>query len=40
LRGQQLLLGRRGYTVLGGKSGAPRLIALGAWKWPALALPG
>ena len=40
LRGQQLLLGRRGYTVLGGKSGAPRLIALGAWKWPALAFAG
>ncbi|MBV8889706.1 MAG: iron ABC transporter permease [Alphaproteobacteria bacterium] len=37
LRGQQLLLGRRGYVVLGGKSGAPRLAALGAWRWPALA---
>ena len=37
LRGQQLLLGRRGYTVIGGKSSAPRLVRLGAWRWPALA---
>jgi iron(III) transport system permease protein len=37
LRGQQALLGRRGYTVIGGKSGAPRLVALGAWRWPAFA---
>jgi iron(III) transport system permease protein len=35
LRGQQLLLGRRGYTVIGGRSSAPRLVALGAWRWPA-----
>ncbi|MBV9859082.1 MAG: iron ABC transporter permease [Alphaproteobacteria bacterium] len=40
LRGQQLLLGRRGYTVLGGKSGAPRRLALGRWRWPALAFAG
>jgi iron(III) transport system permease protein len=37
LRGRQMLLGRRSYAVVGGKSGAPRLIALGAWRWPALA---
>src|SRR5437588_5570539 len=37
LRGQQLLLGRRGYTVIGGRSSAPRLVALGAWRWPAFA---
>jgi iron(III) transport system permease protein len=36
LRGQQLLLGRRGYTVIGGKSGAPRPVRLGFWRWPAL----
>jgi iron(III) transport system permease protein len=37
LRGRQMLLGRRSYAVVGGKSGAPRLITLGAWRWPALA---
>jgi iron(III) transport system permease protein len=36
LRGQQLLLGRRGYTVIGGRSSAPRKVPLGAWRWPAL----
>ena len=36
LRGQQLLLGRRGYTVIGGRSSAPRPVALGLWRWPAL----
>ncbi len=35
LRGQQLLLGRRGYTVIGGRSSAPRPVPLGAWRWPA-----
>ncbi len=35
LQGQKWLLGRRGYTVLGGKSGAPRRAALGPWKWLA-----
>jgi iron(III) transport system permease protein len=37
LRGRQMLLGRRSYAVVGGKSGAPRIITLGAWRWPALA---
>ena len=37
LRGQQLLLGRRGYTVIGGRSSAPMLVALGRWRWPAFA---
>ena len=37
LRGQQALLGRRGYTVIGGRSGAPRPVALGMWRWPAVA---
>jgi iron(III) transport system permease protein len=37
LQGQKFLLGRRGYSVLGGKYGAPRLIVLGRWRWGALA---
>jgi iron(III) transport system permease protein len=37
LRGQQRLLGRRGYTVIGGRSSAPRLIVLGGWRWPSFA---
>ena len=36
LRAQGWILGRRGYTVVGGKTGTPRRIALGAWKAPAL----
>ncbi|MEQ1937209.1 iron ABC transporter permease [Mesorhizobium sp. CN5-321] len=35
LWGQKWLLGRRGYTVLGGKSGSPRRAKLGRWKWLA-----
>ncbi len=38
LRAEHMILGRRGYSVVGGKYGAPRLIALGRWRWPALAL--
>src|SRR3954462_15686330 len=37
LQGQRLLLGRRGYTAIGGRSGTMRLVTLGAWRWPALA---
>lgn len=37
LRGQQMLLKGRGYTVIGGKSGAPRRLPLGTWRWPCLA---
>ncbi|MES2186955.1 MAG: iron ABC transporter permease [Pseudomonadota bacterium] len=37
LRAQKAILGRKGYTVLGGKSGVPRGVALGPWKWPAMA---
>ena len=37
LQGQKFLLGRRGYSVLGGKYGAPRLIVLGRWRWAAMA---
>ncbi|HTW50923.1 MAG TPA: iron ABC transporter permease [Stellaceae bacterium] len=36
LHGQQVLLGRRGYTTIGGRSSAPRRVPLGAWRWPAL----
>jgi iron(III) transport system permease protein len=38
LRAQSLVLGRRGYAVLGGKYGAPRLIRLGALRFPAAVL--
>ncbi|MSP48697.1 MAG: iron ABC transporter permease [Alphaproteobacteria bacterium] len=38
LTAQARLLGRRGYTVVGGKSGEPRRLALGRLKVPALAL--
>src|ERR1700722_16270235 len=48
LRAQHTILGRRGYAVLGGRQGAPRLgrlgrrgaprlVRLGAWRWVALA---
>ncbi len=36
LRGQHLILGRKGYSVVGGKSGDPRLIKLGWFTAPAL----
>jgi iron(III) transport system permease protein len=36
LQGKSWILGRKGYTVLGGKSGEPRIMRLGRWK--ALAL--
>jgi iron(III) transport system permease protein len=38
LRAQALALGRRGYAVLGGKYGQPRLVRLGWLRWPAAAL--
>jgi iron(III) transport system permease protein len=38
LRAEHMILGRRGYSIVGGKYGAPRLIPLGRWRWPALAL--
>ncbi len=31
LQGKSWILGRKGYTVLGGKSGEPRITALGPW---------
>jgi len=38
LRGQAALLGRRGYVVVGGKSGPPHPVRLGVLRWPALGL--
>jgi iron(III) transport system permease protein len=37
---QRRLLGRRGYAAVGGKGGARRRIALGVWRYPALAAAG
>jgi iron(III) transport system permease protein len=37
LRAQHMILGRKGYSVVGGKSGNPRLIRLGPFVWPAMA---
>src|SRR5262245_22059131 len=36
LRGQAALLGRRGYAVVGGKSGPPRPVRLGGLRWLAV----
>src|SRR5882672_8900317 len=36
VRGESLVLGRRGYAVVGGRQGDPRLVQLGNWKWVAL----
>ncbi len=36
LRAEHFILGRRGYAVVGGRQSAPRLVRLGALKWPAL----
>ncbi len=38
LRTQTAIMGRRGYSIIGGKSTGVRLIKLGAWKIPAYAL--
>src|SRR3954463_14216445 len=38
LRGENLILGRRGYAVVGGRQGDPRLVRLGKWKWVALCI--
>jgi iron(III) transport system permease protein len=38
LRAQAVVLGRRGYTVVGGKGGPPRPVRLGALRWPAFAI--
>ena len=36
LRAEHLILGRRSYSVVGGKQGDPRLVRLGAMRWAAL----
>ena len=38
LRGESFVLGRRGYSVVGGRQSNPRLVPLGRWKWVALAI--
>jgi iron(III) transport system permease protein len=38
VRGESFLLGRRGYAVVGGRQGNPRLVRLGGWRWAALAI--
>jgi iron(III) transport system permease protein len=35
---QRRLLGRRRFTMVGGKGGRRRLVDLGAWRWPTFAL--
>src|SRR5882757_2324463 len=40
LRTQTAILGRRGYSIVGGKTTGNRLLRLGPWKLPALALFG
>jgi iron(III) transport system permease protein len=37
LRAEHTILGRRGYSIVGGKYGNPRLVQLGKLKWLALA---
>jgi iron(III) transport system permease protein len=37
LQGKSWILGRKGYTVLGGKSGEPRIAKLGRWKLAGIA---
>jgi len=38
LRAEHMILGRRGYSIVGGKYGAPRLIPLERWRWPAFSI--
>jgi len=38
LRAQAAIMGRRGYSIIGGKAGGMRLLHLGPWVVPALAL--
>src|SRR5215468_5532983 len=37
LQAQKFILGRRGYSVLGGKYGPPRRVEMKGWRWAALA---
>src|SRR2546430_283518 len=36
LQAQKFILGRRGYSVLGGKYGPPRRVEMKSWRWAAL----
>jgi iron(III) transport system permease protein len=38
LRAESMILGRRGYSVVGGRNSDPRPVRLGVFRWPALAL--
>jgi iron(III) transport system permease protein len=38
LRAEHAILGRRGYSVVGGRQANPRLVGLGGWKWVAIGL--
>ena len=38
LRAEAVVLGRRGYSVVGGRQGESRRIPLGRWRWAALAV--
>src|SRR5712691_10991017 len=38
LRAEYMILGRRGYSVVGGRNSDPRLVRLGMLRWPALGL--
>ena len=37
LQAQKFVLGRRGYSVVGGKYGTPRRVEMGGWRWAAFA---
>ena len=37
LRAEHMVLGRRGYSVVGGKNSEPRIVKLGLWRWVMLA---
>jgi iron(III) transport system permease protein len=36
LRAEHMVLGRRGYSVVGGKNSEPRIVRLGPWRWVML----
>jgi iron(III) transport system permease protein len=36
LRAEHMVLGRRGYSVVGAKNSEPRIVRLGAWRWVML----
>ena len=38
LRAEHMVLGRRGYSVVGGKNSEPRIVRLGLWRWVMLAI--